>query len=526
MRTRAVREGSVGLLFLLGLGLFVGLFLWLRGLSVGERSYKAVINFPIVNGLQEGGTVRFRGVNVGKISTIRPKPNGVEVDAEISPANLIIPRDVIVEANQSGLISEVNVDITPQRELPRGEVTALPLDPNCDRTLIICNGSQLQGQIGISTDELIRNSTRFLQVYSNQELFNNVNAAARNASIAANSVSQLTRELSVFTRATGQQLGSFAATTNSVQRAANQISASTTKTASSLDATAAQFKLTAVQANRLIANLDSLLTTNRSSLVTALNNLAQTSQQLRTTVNNLTPTLNRVNQGQLIQNLETLTANAAQASANLRDVSNALNNPTNLLTLQQTLDSARVTFGNAQKITSDLDELTGDPAFRNNVRDLINGLSSLVSSTQQIQQQVQVAQTLDSVTSVVNNPQADTLKLGSNVAISKIPTVDRKFASRETQQSNYTASSKKGEFLAKKTQPQWLLDLKASRKGNSQFAIDPGATLRERNSELKTHLPITNYQLPTTNYQLPLTDYQLPISLFDNSVNYSGAAKR
>jgi len=43
----------------------------------------------------------------------------------------------------------------------------------------------------------------------------------------------------------------------------------------------------------------------------------------------------------------------------LRDVSNALNNPTNLLVLQQTLDSARVTFQNTQKITSDLDELTG-----------------------------------------------------------------------------------------------------------------------------------------------------------------------
>jgi len=50
-------------------------------------------------------------------------------------------------------------------------------------------------------------------------------------------------------------------------------------------------------------------------------------------------------------------------SANLRDISNALNSPTNLLVLQQTLDSARVTFQNAQKITSDLDELTGDPAL-------------------------------------------------------------------------------------------------------------------------------------------------------------------
>ncbi len=471
MRTRAVREGSVGLLFLLGLGLFAGLFLWLRGLSIGERTYRAVINFPRVNGLQQGAPVRFRGVNVGKISAVRPQPNGVEVDADITPADLIIPRDVIVEANQSGIISEVSVDITPRQELATAEVAALPLEPNCDRTLIVCNGSQLQGQIGISTDEFIRSSTRFLQVYSNEELYKNVNAAARNASIAADQVSQLTRELSSLTKVTRQQVSSFSTTTNSVEKAVNQLSATTTKTATSFGATADQIRLTAAGANRLIANLDNLLTTNRSSLVTALNNLTQTSQQLRSTVNSLTPALNRVNQGELIQNLETLTANAAQASANMRDVSNALNNPTNLLTLQQTLDSARVTFQNAQKISSDLDELTGDPAFRNNVRDLINGLSSLVSSTQQLQQQVQVTQTLDSVTSVVKNPEADTLNLNSKVAIPKIPTLDRKFApSEKTQSKTYIADTNRQSPI-KEMQPQWLLDLKESSKGNSQFKV-------------------------------------------------------
>lgn len=471
MRTRAVREGSVGLLFLLGLGLFGGLFLWLRGLSIGERTYRAVINFPRVNGLQQGAPVRFRGVNVGKISAVRPKPNGVEVDADITPADLIIPRDVIVEANQSGIISEVSVDITPRQELATAEVAALPLEPNCDRTLIVCNGSQLQGQIGISTDEFIRSSTRFLQVYSNEELYKNVNAAARNASIAADQVSQLTRELSSLTKVTRQQVSSFSNTTNSVEKAVNQLSATTTKTATSFDATADQIRLTAAGANRLIANLDNLLTTNRSSLVTALNNLSQTSQQLRSTVNSLTPALNRVNQGELIQNLETLTANAAQASANLRDVSNALNNPTNLLTLQQTLDSARVTFQNAQKISSDLDELTGDPAFRNNVRDLVNGLSSLVSSTQQLQQQVQVTQTLDSVTSVVKNPKTDTLNLNSKVAIPKVPTLDRKFTPTEKTQSKTYIADTKRQSPIKEMQPQWLLDLKESSKGNSEFKV-------------------------------------------------------
>lgn len=425
MRTRTVREGSVGLLILLGLALFVGLILWLRGLSVGKRSYNAVVEFVRVNGMQEGAVVRYRGVTVGNISDIRPGPNGVEVGIQISPADLLIPRDVVVEANQSGLISEVGIDITPQEDLPTKAVIAKPLDENCDRSLIICDGSRLQGRIGISTDELIRYSTRFASVYSDPTLYANTNAAVKNASVAAAGVVQLTRELSTLTKATQQQLGNFSAAANSVQRAANQLSTSANKTVTQFGATAEQISLTANQVNRLVTNLDSLLTTNRSSLVTALNNINQASEQLLVTVNGLTPTVNRVTQGELIQNLETLSANAAQASANFRDISNTLNTPTNLLVLQQTLDSARVTFQNAQKITSDLDELTGDPAFRQNLRELVNGLSGLVSSTQQLQQQVQVAQTLDSLTDAVKTPTAGNPSLGSNnQAIPIIPTFD------------------------------------------------------------------------------------------------------
>jgi phospholipid/cholesterol/gamma-HCH transport system substrate-binding protein len=41
-----------------------------------------------------------------------------------------------------------------------------------------------------------------------------------------------------------------------------------------------------------------------------------------------------------------------------------------------------------------MDELTGDPAFRLNLRNLVNNLSGLVSSSQQLQQQAQLAQIL------------------------------------------------------------------------------------------------------------------------------------
>ena len=110
----------------------------------------------------------------------------------------------------------------------------------------------------------------------------------------------------------------------------------------------------------------------------------------------------------MLENLETLSANAAEASQQLNDITKTLNDPNNILVLQQTLDSARVTFENTQKITSDLEDLTGDTQFRQNLKELVNGLSGLVSSTEQIEQQVKFAATLDSVKANLDQPQIKT----------------------------------------------------------------------------------------------------------------------
>ena len=77
----------------------------------------------------------------------------------------------VVEANQSGLISESIIDITPKTSLPTGAIAAKPLDKNCNSSLIVCNGSRLKGQIGISIDELIRSSTDLATIYSDPKFY-------------------------------------------------------------------------------------------------------------------------------------------------------------------------------------------------------------------------------------------------------------------------------------------------------------------------------------------------------------------
>ncbi|BAZ10175.1 hypothetical protein NIES4071_19890 [Calothrix sp. NIES-4071] len=413
---RTVREGTVGLLFLAGLGVFGLIFLWLNRFNATQSNYKIFVDFTNAGGMQKGAPVRFRGVKVGRIAAIRPGPNNVEVELEISQSDLVIPRDVKVEANQSGLIAESLIDITPLSRIPEGAIAGKPLDKNCDNKQVVCNNARLKGEIGVNVDQVLRSTYELADRFTNEKFYTNLNRTLEQGAVAAVNVSELSKTLNSLGKTAQYQLNATSGVTSSVQRAANQVSVSTAQlsatadrtltkfgnTANQLNSTVGQFgstatelRSTATQANRLLGNLDSLVTSNRSSLVSTLNNISASSNQLRVAASGLSPAINRLTQGELIKNFETLSANAALASANLRDATKTLTDPKNAVVLQQTLDSARVTFENTQKITSDLDELTGDPKFRTNLRQLVNGLSSLVSSTQQIEQQVQVAQTLD-----------------------------------------------------------------------------------------------------------------------------------
>ena len=99
-----------------------------------------------------------------------------------------------------------------------------------------------------------------------------------------------------------------------------------------------------------------------------------------------------------MQNIETILNNAVETSNNLREITKTINDPATIVVLQKTLESARVTFENTQKITSDIDELIGDPQFRENLRRLIDGLSNLLSSGEQLEYNLRIAQTLDTMT--------------------------------------------------------------------------------------------------------------------------------
>ncbi|MEL7330400.1 MAG: MlaD family protein [Cyanobacteria bacterium J06559_1] len=377
MRARTIREGSVGLLILLGIGLFGGLVLWLRGFNPAKRPYRLTAEFVDTTGVQVGTSVLYRGVPVGRVVAINAASNSVDVEIEIIEKGLRMPSDVLIETVESGLIGEMFIEITPQKTLAESAANFSPMGEDCDSEVILCAGDRLVGVTGPSYEEFLRSASELTKVYADPELVGQLKTLLETVSQTTTDAGVLAEEVTELTRLARLEIiplsDSARTATDSAASAAQQV-----------EVAAAQFTLTATDINSLIGE-------NRGTLVDTLDNVQAVSLQLRSAADSLGPTLES---GELVGNLETLVSNASAASADLQAITSSLNTPANLVLLQQTLESARDALASAQKVMADVDELTGDPALRNQLRNLINGLGVLVSSTQSLEQQSEVARAL------------------------------------------------------------------------------------------------------------------------------------
>ncbi|MFS8821686.1 MlaD family protein, partial [Synechococcus sp. W60.2] len=366
MRSRAIREGAVGLLILAGALGFAGLFLWIYNLRFGSRGFRFTVTYPNVAGLAEGSSVRLRGVAVGRVERILPQAAQVEVQVAIDQP-LVIPRDALFVTTQTGLVGETVMDILPQG---RGQAaTGSPLAADCDSSQIICDGDVVEGTPGVDFGQLLIRLDQLLTRINDDELFDTLNTTLEGITRVANSVADLSKtveERVAALRTEDLDLSQFTSAAVAIQDAAGAVR----ETARSFQAAADRFTV--------------LVEQNRTSLQAALENIQQVSADLQAMSSAVRPLLTdpqlQADVRQILAEVRAAAENVSQATDDLRQLAASLNDPGTLATLRQTLDSARITFQNAQKITADIDELTGDPQFRRALRELVLGLSNLVSS--------------------------------------------------------------------------------------------------------------------------------------------------
>jgi len=414
-RSRIIREGSLGLFIILGFIIFGGVIFFLRGNQFRQQNYQVRLLFDNVGGLREGGRVLYRGVEVGKITSIEPGADGVEVVTDIE-RELRMPQDILVETTQSGLLGEVVVTIVPQEILSANAQEINPLSPEClQQTEVICDNQRVSGQY---SGDLIANMTRLTTVFSDPAFFEQLDGAINNVSLAAANVAKLSEDLSVFMELTGQDISKITDVAESIIATSESLSNTANTSTQQINRLSNQFSNTATEISTLTRNANQLIETNKSSLRDAIVSLSDTSKeatQLIRNTNNIVAkvddSVNSIDVPKVSQDLSRTISNLEQVTNNLTALSQELNDPTNLVTLQQTLDSARVTFANTAKITSDIDDLTGDPQFRENMRRLVDGLSDLLSYTDVLEKQVELATLLNQAEEVVekSSPQSSSI---------------------------------------------------------------------------------------------------------------------
>jgi phospholipid/cholesterol/gamma-HCH transport system substrate-binding protein len=197
MRSRTIREGSVGLLALLGVFLFGAFIIWLRGVNFTRKGYEIVAEFPDVYGIQIGASVRYRGVEVGRVSKIEASSNRVGVVMEIASTELIMPHQIAIFTNRSGLIGESFIDIIPQTNLSANAESMSPVSSDCNSDLIVCQGDRLQGETSVTFEQLLPSLLELSNTYGDPKFIEKLSNTLQNTSQAALEASRLSKELTI-----------------------------------------------------------------------------------------------------------------------------------------------------------------------------------------------------------------------------------------------------------------------------------------------------------------------------------------
>lgn len=362
MRSRAIREGAVGLLVLGGVLSFAGLFAWVYNLQFGAQGYRFMIRYGAVSGLAEGANVRYRGVNVGRVARVIPSTDEVQVEVEIR-SNTRIPKASTFVTSQTGLVGETILEIQPEQDIDPNEIPGDPTADDCDSQQLVCAGDTVPGITGVDYGQLLTTIDELSRRFNDDEFFEAFNSTLGGISQVSGDVSSLsaTIEAKIQDIDTSQlDLSEFTAAAQSIQSAAQSIQSAG-------------------------AELNGLLTENRASITASVQNVQTSTEQLKTLSTSLSTLLGdpqlQAELRQTVAQASIAAENAVAATANLKQLSSEISDPGTIATLRQALDSARITFQNAQKISADIDDLTGDPQFRNNLKELVNGLSDLVSAT-------------------------------------------------------------------------------------------------------------------------------------------------
>lgn len=113
-------EAKVGLVTVVGVILFSYTIIDLAQAEIlGKPGYEVHSIFSDAKGVQKGNTVRYAGVNVGRVLRVATTSSGVDVVLKLDK-QVIIPKDSPISITTDGLLGEKIINITPGSNKERG----------------------------------------------------------------------------------------------------------------------------------------------------------------------------------------------------------------------------------------------------------------------------------------------------------------------------------------------------------------------------------------------------------------------
>jgi phospholipid/cholesterol/gamma-HCH transport system substrate-binding protein len=295
-------EAKVGSITLLGVALLAFMVIQLSGFTFGEKGYPVHAVFNQVSGLKEGNTVRYAGVDIGKVSAVRVKPEGVQVTLMINPG-VKIPEGSKFNIGTDGLLGEKYIDIVPPRT----------------HSGVLAPGAVVQGENPQGLDQLIATADKVLLdvqklVQSLNDVFGDekVKASFKDTVVNAKEITANLNEMSA-----------------AMARMAVNNEADVKAMVSNLRVMSGSLRDVAGRVDKLVASID---------------NNGQTAQDLKETISNLRSTSTRVE----------------KMAASLEGI---VTDPETAENVKETLRNARSVSAKADKMLTQVESINAQAGF-------------------------------------------------------------------------------------------------------------------------------------------------------------------
>ena len=256
---RSVREAIVGFSLLAALVGGAGLWLWLRGISLGQNQWQVRLQLDDAAGLAPRSTVTYRGVVIGRVRSVEATSQAVVAVLEINRPDLRLPRPVSAQVQSGSLLgADAQVALVGAPGSLPADLPG-PLSRGCNNSRIVCADSVIVGRSAPSLSTVTDLVQRMLEDADRGKLVPTVTSAARKFEVTASEAALFLRQAQGLVQKLDRAGGNVDAATAHIRNVTASIDNPTTvrqlrQTVANAEELSARWKAVGGDVNRLTAD--------------------------------------------------------------------------------------------------------------------------------------------------------------------------------------------------------------------------------------------------------------------------------